>query len=110
MREPVLAEKRDADGPVARRSSMTPTGAGAATRSPRGVLLGTLSRLTKRMRSHEWLGRVGLLMLQDVDERAQRIPNVEPADTPRLALGTILNTNTRVFNPSQRFFKIINLD
>jgi hypothetical protein len=56
------------------------------------------------------LGRTFLLMLQDVDELAQWIANVETAHTPRFALGAVFNRQACLSDPSESYLDVINLD
>lgn len=58
---------------------------------------------------NELLGCTCLLVLQDVDEFSERVTDMEPAYSPRLACGAVLNGDLGVLDSSYRFIEVVNL-
>lgn len=58
---------------------------------------------------NELLGRTRLFMLENVNESAERIFDVEPADAPRLTSRAVFHRDLAFLNPTQCLVKIIHL-
>ena len=58
----------------------------------------------------ELLGRTGLLMLKNVDELAEWIPDIEPPNAPRLTGGAVLYGNLGFLDSAQGLIKIVYLN